>query len=245
MKTEILYGHHPVLEALRAKRRSVMEVCVSDAKRLGRSKEVEDLAESAGVPVKRVPMARIQALADTAQHQGICARVGPYPLADIADMLPGQEGAAPFLILLDNIVDPHNLGALIRTAFCVGAHGVVVPKDRSAPPSPAVSKSSAGVMEHVLLARITNMTATIKILQQQGLWVMGLDKPSGENIYRSDLTGPLALVVGSEERGIRPLVRRQCDRLISIPQSHDVDSLNASVAGAVAMYEAFRQRQGY
>jgi 23S rRNA (guanosine2251-2'-O)-methyltransferase len=184
-------------------------------------------------------------MAKTASHQGICAKTGPYPLMSISEMLVKTKNSDPLLILLDNIVDPHNLGALIRTAFCVGADGVVIPKDRSAPPTPAVSKSSAGALEHVLLARVTNMTATIKTLKQQGVWVIGLDKYAEVNIYQSDLTGPMALVVGGEEHGIRPLVRKHCDGLISIPQSPDVDSLNASVAGAVAMYEAFRQRQGY
>ena len=245
MKTEILYGYHPVLEAIRSGRRKVLEVYVSNEKRIRRLETIENLASSTNVPVKLKPVSRIHSMAKTASHQGICAKVGPYPLMSTSEMLVKTKGSDPFLILLDNIVDPHNLGALVRTAFCVGADGVVIPKDRSAPPTPTVSKSSAGALEHVLLARVTNMTATIKTLKQQGVWVIGLDKYSEANIYQSDLTGPMALVVGGEEHGIRPLVRKQCDGLISIPQSPYVDSLNASVAGAVAMYESFRQRHGY
>jgi 23S rRNA (guanosine2251-2'-O)-methyltransferase len=245
MKTEILYGVHPVLEAIRCGRRTVLEVYVANEKRSRRLETIENLALSANVPVKRKPLSWIQATVKTVSHQGICAKTGPYPSVGLAEMLTKTDDRDPFLMLLDNIEDPHNLGALIRTAFCVGADGVVIPKDRSAPPTPAVSKSSAGALEHVLLARVTNMTASIKTLKQQGMWVVGLDKYSEVNIYQSDLTGPMALVVGGEEHGIRPLVRKQCDGLISIPQSPDVDSLNASVAGAVAMYEAFRQRHGY
>jgi 23S rRNA (guanosine2251-2'-O)-methyltransferase len=243
MKTEILYGYHPVLEAIRSNRRTVFEVYVSNEKRIGRLETIVNLASSSNVPVKRQPASWIQAMVKTASHQGICAKVGPYPLADLSEMLAKADDSDLFLLLLDNIVDPHNLGALIRTAFCVAADGVVIPKDRAAPPTPAVSKSSAGALEHVLLARVTNMTATIKTLKQQGVWVIGLDKDSEVNMFQSDLTGPLALVVGGEEHGIRPLVRQQCDGLISIPQSREVDSLNASAAGAVAMYEAFRQRR--
>jgi 23S rRNA (guanosine2251-2'-O)-methyltransferase len=245
MKTEILYGYHPVLEAVRSGRRKILEVCISDEKRIRRLALIEDLASTANIPVRRTSPSRIRSMSKTASHQGVCAKVGPYPLISISEILRNPQGAAPFLMLLDNIVDPHNLGALIRTAFCVGSDGVVIPKDRSAPPTSTVSKSSAGALEHILLSRVTNMTATIKTLKQQDFWVVGLDRESDENIYQSDLTGPMALVVGGEARGIRPLVKKQCDKLISIPQNPDVNSLNASVAGAVAMYEAYRQRHGY
>ena len=152
------------------------------------------------------------------------------------------QGSNPFLLLLDHIVDPHNLGALLRTAFCAGLDGVVITKDRSAKPTPAVSKASAGTMEHISLSRVTNMVSTIKTLQAAGLWVVGLDKHTGQSIYTSELTGPIALVIGSEEKGIRPLVKKNCDLMVAIPQVGNVDSLNASVAGGVVMYETYRQR---
>lgn len=245
MKTEILYGYHPVLEAIRSGRRTVLEIYVSNEKRIGRLETIVQLASSAAIPLRRQPVAWIQAVAKTASHQGIAAKVEPYPFSGFSEILAGTHGLDPFLLLLDNIVDPHNLGALIRTAFCVGADGVVIPKDRAAPPTPAVSKSSAGALEHILLARVTNMTAAITTLKQQGVWVIGLDRQSKTTIYQRDFTGPMALVVGGEEHGIRPLVRRQCDGWVSIPQNRGVDSLNASVAGAVAMYEAFRQRHSW
>jgi 23S rRNA (guanosine2251-2'-O)-methyltransferase len=149
----------------------------------------------------------------------------------------------PFLLLLDNIMDPHNLGALIRTALCVGIDGVIIPKDRSAQPSPTVSKASAGALEHISLSRVTNMVDTIKMLKKNGLWIAGMDKMSTESIFTCDLKGFNAIVIGGEGKGVRPLVKKHCDILLSIPQIGPLDSLNASVAGAVAMYEIFRQRQ--
>lgn len=244
MKTEIIYGYHPVLEAIRGGRRKVFEIFVPLEKSGDRTADIENRAAGVNVPVSRIALPRLRAMAGTASHQGVCARVGSYEPASLSEILAKAEHD-PFLLLLDGIVDPHNLGALIRTAACAGVDGVVTPKDRSAPPTPAVSKASAGALEHMLLARVTNMVATIKKLKQQGVWVVGLDSASREHIYRCDLKGPLALVVGGEEKGIRPLVATNCDRLASIPQRGNVESLNASAAGAVAMYEAMRQRSGY
>jgi 23S rRNA (guanosine2251-2'-O)-methyltransferase len=148
-----------------------------------------------------------------------------------------------FLLMLDNIVDPQNLGALIRTALCVGIDGVILPKDNCAPPTPAVSRASAGALEHIKLSRVTNLVQTIKLCKNRGLWIMGLLKDAEQSIYAGDLTGSIAMVLGGEQKGLRPLVRKKCDFLFSIPQQGPIDSLNASAAGAVTMYEAWRQRQ--
>jgi 23S rRNA (guanosine2251-2'-O)-methyltransferase len=145
--------------------------------------------------------------------------------------------------MLDNILDPQNLGAIIRTALCVGIDGVIMPKDRSAPISPAVSRASAGALEHIRLSRVTNLVQTIKQCKKSGLWIMGLDKGAEQCLYDGDMTGSLAIVLGGEQKGIRPLVKKHCDFLVAIPQLGAVDSLNVSVAAAVAMYEALRQRQ--
>ena len=145
--------------------------------------------------------------------------------------------------MLDNIQDPQNLGAIIRTALCVGVDGIILPKDRSAQPTPSVSKASAGALEHINLARVTNLVQTIKHCKKSGLWVIGLQKDAGQSIYTGDLTGSIAIVLGGEQKGMRPLVKNNCDFLFSIPQQGPVDSLNASAAAAVAMYESFRQRQ--
>jgi 23S rRNA (guanosine2251-2'-O)-methyltransferase len=145
--------------------------------------------------------------------------------------------------MLDNIVDPQNLGALIRTALCVGIDGVVMPRDNCAPPTASVSSASAGALEHIDLCRVTNLVQTIKLCKSHGLWIFGMERGAEQSIFGGDLTGPIALVLGGEQKGIRPLVRKHCDMLFSIPQRGPIESLNVSAAGAVAMYEALRQRQ--
>lgn len=244
MKQEILYGVHPVTEALRAGRREFVEILLAAQKKTEAGLEALALAEAAGIPIRRIPGARLAALAGSGMHQGIGAAVGPYPLVELDTVLKLRKGSESrrFLLLLDNIVDPHNLGALVRTADCVGMEGILMPKDRSAPPSPAVSKASSGALEHVRLARVSNMVNTIRVLSAEGIWVAGMDRQAPRSLFESDLTGSLAIVIGGEGKGIRPLVKKNCDFLVSIPQSGRVASLNASAAGAVAMYEAYRQR---
>jgi 23S rRNA (guanosine2251-2'-O)-methyltransferase len=146
-------------------------------------------------------------------------------------------------LILDGVVDPQNLGALVRTAVCAGLGAVVLPKDRAARPGPAVSRASAGALEYARVVVVPNIVATIQALKPLGLWIAGLDKNEGKPLFASDLSGPLAIVVGAEGKGIRPLVRRHCDFLVAVPQTGPIDSLNASVAGAVVIYESWRQRQ--
>jgi 23S rRNA (guanosine2251-2'-O)-methyltransferase len=148
----------------------------------------------------------------------------------------------PIVLLLDSVLDPHNMGALIRTACCVGASAVVVPRNRSAGPTPTVSKTSAGALEHVAFFQVTNLTKAIQRLKAIGLWIVGMQANAAQSIYQADLTGPMAVVIGGEQKGMRPLIRQSCDFLVSIPQTGPIDSLNASVAGAIVMYEIFRQR---
>ena len=244
MKTEILYGIHPVTEALASRRRNIYEIYLQKDNQSGRLDRLASTAANSGIAVKDVGPGDLKALAGVSGHQGAAAKVDPLPLTAVADILAAAEvrGGTPFLLMLDNILDPQNLGAIIRTALCVGIDGVVMPKDRSAPPTPAVSKASAGALEHILLSRVTNLVSTIKHCKKNGLWVMGLDKEADRSIYDGDLTGSIAIVLGGEQKGIRPLVRKNCDFLVSIPQLGALDSLNVSVAAAVAMYEALRQR---
>ena len=158
-------------------------------------------------------------------------------------MKGGQQGGEPgFILILDQVVDTHNLGALIRTAVCAGVQAVILPKDRSALPTPAVSKASAGAMEHMKIVQVVNIVNTIKELKQEGLWIAGLDSEGEKSVFDADFTIPTALVIGGEEKGIRPLVKKHCDFLVSIPQKGPIDSLNASVAGAIVMVEVLRQR---
>lgn len=245
MKTEILYGIHPVYEALSARRRHIFQVYLQKDNKSGRLARLASFADSQGIRIETIGSEALTGLAGAAGHQGVAARVGRYPLTAVSDLLAVTEakGGPLFLIMLDNILDPQNLGAILRTALCVGSDGVIMPKDRSAPITPAVSRVSAGALEHIRLSRVTNLVQTIKQCKKGGLWIMGLDKDAAQSLYDSDMTGPLAIVLGGEQKGIRPLVKKYCDFLVSIPQLGAVDSLNASVAAAVAMYEALRQRQ--
>ena len=244
MNQEILYGIHPIVEALKARRRKIFECLIAEGNRTARLYELLAQAGAAGIPVKKVPPQRLDAVTGSDSHQGIAAVVSPYATVSIQDLLDRSpvNSRKRLLLLLDQVVDPHNLGALTRTALCVGIDGIVIPKNRSALPTPAVSKASAGALEHVRLSKVTNMADTISLLKKKGLWILGLEKDTDTSLYASDLTGDLAIVIGGEEKGLRPLVRKKCDYLVSIPQSAKVNSLNASVAGAVVMYEAFRQR---
>lgn len=244
MKTEIIFGHHPVQEAIRARRRKIHQIYISREIPSPRNEKIIARAEADRVPVERLPADKMLTLARTDHHQGIGARVSPFPTTDARTLIDRtrDSGLPPFFLIADSVLDPHNLGALIRTALSVGVQGVFTPRDRSAPPTATVSKASAGALEHVNLARVTNLSRTITILKEAGLWVFGLDRAADRQIYAADMSGPTALVVGGEEKGIRPLVKKHCDLLVSIPQYGPLDSLNASVAGAVAMYEVVRQR---
>jgi 23S rRNA (guanosine2251-2'-O)-methyltransferase len=245
VENEILYGINPVYEALVAARRRFFKIHIERKKLSGRLKQLIDMAETQKIPIKKMGSSQIDTMVGCGVHQGVTAKVSRYPLVEIQTLLalPGVSVPGPRLLLLDNIQDPHNLGAIIRTASCIGIDGVVIPKDRSVSPTATVSKASAGALEHIQLARVTNMVRTVKMLKDHGFWIIGLDQNAPQSMYATDLKGPIALVIGGEQKGIRPLVRRNCDMLISIPQCGPIGSLNASVAGAIVMYESFRQRQ--
>lgn len=243
MKTEILYGIHPVKEALKAGRRKFYEIYLTRENPAGRLDNILRLCKDRNISIAQLKSEQLSVLANTSEHQGIGAKVSGYPIESLNQMLDRQNSMDSGLILmLDHVVDPHNLGALIRTALAVGVQGVIIPKDRSAPPTPAASKASAGAMEHMHMAKVTNLVTTIKKIKAEGFWVAGLDRSAPKSIFETDLTVPLTLVVGAEEKGLRPLVKHACDFWISIPQIGPLDSLNAAVAGAVVMYEALRQR---
>ena len=244
MKAEILYGFHPVYEALRAGRRTFHEIYISKQTPTKRIKEITSAAARKHLQIKEVSAARLQTLAGAVSPQGVAAKVTAYPLVEVADLFEATESGnhAPLLLLLDHIVDPHNLGAIIRTAVCAGIDAVVIPKDRSAHPSPAVSKVSAGALEYMRVTQVNNIVRFVKILKDQDFWIVGLDQNAGQSVYDADLTGAVGLVIGGEEKGIRSLVKQNCDFLVSIPQTARVGSLNASVAGAIVMYESYRQR---
>lgn len=240
MKPEILFGIHPVLECLRAGRRKIDRIFATEKPSV-RIQEIITTARDHGLTVGTVTPSDLDAMTRKGYHQGVAARVSAYPLVAPGDLLTPQP---PFLLIMDSILDPQNMGALVRTALCAGITGIIIAKDRQAPPTPAVSRASAGALEHMRLAQVTNLANTLEMLKKEGIWIFGLDLGSGTSLYQSDPTGPLALVVGGEEKGLRPLVKKSCDLLVAIPQVGPLNSLNASAAGAVAMYEAFRRRQG-
>jgi len=244
LKTEILYGFHPVFEALKAGRRNFFEVYISKDKISKQFGKLLAIAESKKISVKKLRPSQLKYLTKTDLHQGIGAKVSPYPFVELNDIVdrPQYPDINQLFLLLDNVVDPQNLGAIIRTALCVGVNGVIITKDRSALPTPAVSKVSAGALEHVNVVCVTNIVTTIKILKNKGLWIFGMDKNADKDIFSCDFSGSLGIVIGGEGKGIRSLVKKQCDILISIPQIEKINSLNASVAAAVVMYEAFKQR---
>ena len=218
---------------------------MAQGRSIGRVEPILALAAQNHIPIKRVSTAQLDTIARNRFHQGIGATVSPYPLVEIDDILNNLSSHQdpPFLLLLDSIMDPQNLGALIRTALCAGVGGIIIPKNRAASPSPAVSKASAGALEHMRVAKVTNLVNTIDLLKAAGIWIFGMDGAAEKSIYRAALTGPIGIIIGGEEKGIRPLVKQQCDEMLSIPQTGLVGSLNASAAGAILMYEAFRQRK--
>ena len=244
MKTEIIYGFHPVYEALKAARRKIFNVQIVADKPSERLEKVAALAASLNLEVKFVKTSRLNQIAGTVQHQGIGARVSLFPLTTISYIID-KLGSTPqnqFLVLLDRIQDPQNLGAIIRTTVAVGVDTVIIPKNRSASPTPAVSKASAGALEHVNMACVTNMVTAMKMLKAKGIWIFGLERTANVSIYSVDLAGSVAVVIGGEEKGIRPLVKKHCDFMVAIPQRGPINSLNASAAAAVVMYEILRQR---
>ena len=249
MKTEILFGIHPVNEALKAGRRVFTRIYISKEKTSNRAQSIISCAGSRKIPVSYTARSDLNDMAGTDGHQGICAQVSTFPLSD-TNVLTTPHGfsrsnhsnAPGFVLILDQIVDTHNLGALIRTAVCTGVQAIILPKDRSACPTPAVSKASAGAMEHAEIIIVTNIVSKLTELKQAGMWISALIPHEGQSVFRADFSIPTALMIGGEEKGIRPLVKKHCDFMISIPQHGPVDSLNASVAGAVVMYEVFRQR---
>lgn len=240
---DTIYGRNPVHETLRARRREVFLLQVAEGvQERGRLVEILDLAAQRKIPVERLSRQRLDKISDS--HQGVALEVSGYPYTGLDDILDkaSQRGEALFVLILDSLQNPQNLGTLIRTAEAVGLHGVLIPTHRAAEITPAVVSASAGASEHMLVAQ-TNLAQAIDALKAAGAWVVGLDEgPESRNPSEVRLEGPLAVVVGSEGEGIRPLVRSKCDFLLRLPMQGQVQSLNAAVAGSVALYLAYLAR---
>jgi 23S rRNA (guanosine2251-2'-O)-methyltransferase len=242
---EILYGRNAVHEALRAGRRRCARLLLAEGVRESSTvTAILRLAAQRKVPIKQVSRRQLDSLGPV-NHQGIAAQMSGYPYVDleVALALARQRSEAPLLLLLDCLQDPQNLGTLLRTAEVVGVHGVAIPRHRAAAITPAVSNASAGAVEHLLIAQVTNLVRTMEELKGKGLWIVGLENlPEAQDYHQADLNMPLALVVGSEGRGLSRLARERCDLWIRLPMRGQIDSLNAAVAGSVALYEIWRQR---
>jgi 23S rRNA (guanosine2251-2'-O)-methyltransferase len=243
---ETIYGRNPVYECLRAGRRDLFGVMISQgAQKRGTLAEIVALAEQCRVPVRRVERLQLDKLGKRINHQGVVAEVSGYPYADLDEILSAATGRGepPWVLLLDCLQNPQNLGTLLRTAEVVGVHGVVIPGRRSAEVTPAVVSASSGASEHLRIAQVTNLVRAMESLKERDVWVAGLeDVPDAQELWHADLGGALGLVVGSEGQGMRRLVRETCDFHIRLPMRGQIGSLNASVAGSVALYEVARQR---
>jgi 23S rRNA (guanosine2251-2'-O)-methyltransferase len=241
-----IYGRQPVLEALKARRRSMKRLCLADSvKPAPGMDELVNLARKQGIPVQSVRPQEFAKLAGDGHHQGVALEVGEYPYATLGEVLEFARVRAedPFLLVLDHVQDPQNVGSLLRTAECAGVHGVILPADRAALITPAVVRASAGAGEHIRVVQVTNLVRTMEELKKDGLWFSGLEAtPESKPFTEVDLRGPVGLVVGSEGKGLSRLVREHCDFLLALPMKGQVNSLNAGVAGAIAMYEIVRQR---
>ena len=240
-----IYGRRPVLEALRANRRHFYQICFAektdDAAGIA---EIRSLAESRGVNFKVTSRDELDALAQGGNHQGVALRVGGFPYVGFDQILHDVRDNPQALILaLDHISDPQNVGSLLRSADAAGVTGVIIPEDRAAGVTPAATRASAGASEHMRVAKVVNLARALRELKEEGAWISGLDVGyDAVNYTSADLTGRCVLVVGSEGEGIGRLVRDTCDRIVAIPMSGKVSSLNAAVAGALVMYECVRQR---
>lgn len=237
-----LEGRNPVLEALRSGKSMDKIMIAKDAHGVAIG-EIIRRAHERGIIVKHVEKANLDKISEAGQHQGVIAQTVPYEYKEIDDilMIAANRNEKPFLLILDSITDPHNFGAILRTAECAGVHGVIIPKRRAVGITSSVVKASAGALEYIAIAKVSNIPSTIDDLKEKGLWVIGAD-PSGTVYTGQDFSVPLAIVIGGEDKGISRLIREKCDFIAGIPLKGKIDSLNASVAAALLSYEVIRQR---
>lgn len=244
LKNEIIIGRNPIKEAL-ISGRSIDSILIAKGDRSGAINNIIKKAKELKIPIKETDSKKLDYLCNGNRHQGIIAMVAAHQYAELDDIfdVATNKGELPFIVVADEIEDPHNLGAIIRTAECAGAHGVIIPNRRATGLTFTVSKSAAGALEHIKVARVTNIAKTLDELKKRGLWVYGADM-DGENYCETNLKGSVALVIGSEGFGIGRLVKEKCDGILSLPLCGKINSLNASVAAGILMYEVTRQRLG-
>lgn len=237
-----LEGRNAVLEALKSER-DIDRILVQQGSKEGSIKKIIAEAKERKIVIQNVAKTKLDEISETKKHQGVIAFVSAHNYVDLEDILKiaEEKGEEPFLIILDSIKDPHNLGAIIRTANITGAHGVIIPKRRAVGLTATVAKASAGAIEYTPVAKVTNIAATIDKLKSLGIWIACADM-DGEIMYNTDLTGAIALVIGSEGEGVSRIVKEKCDYLVKVPMYGQISSLNASVAAGILMYEVIRQK---
>ncbi len=238
----LIEGRNPVIEAIRAGK-PIDKLYVQDGCNDGPVMTIKREAKKHDIFIKYVAKERLDQISETGKHQGVIAYSAAYEYSEMEDIFAKakEKGEAPFVFILDNIEDPHNLGAIIRTANLAGAHGVIIPKNRAVGLTATVARTSAGALNYTPVVKVTNIAKTIEELKDRGLWFVCADM-DGEVMYRQNLTGPIGLVIGNEGDGVSRLVKEKCDYVASIPMKGDIDSLNASVAAGVLAYEIVRQR---
>lgn len=245
MKEQIIYGLNPIREALLADRPTLYKIFLAAKKDNPALREIRELARQKNVPCKIYPQEILTKLARTAHHQGAIAYQGEYAYFCLKDLWPRISGAEPsVLLLLDGMEDPQNFGSLLRTAEAFGVKGVIIPKDRAVGVTPAVLKASAGAAMHIPVIRITNLAHTLEELKKREFWIVGADPEGKVSLYEMEFPAKVALVIGSEGKGIRPLILKKCDYRVFIPKSGKISSLNAAVAGSIFLFEIMRQQQG-
>lgn len=236
---EVIHGFHAVREALEASPRRIRKIVLAEGKLDSRIREIASLARTHGIPVYREPRERLRRFGE--KHQGVVAELTGFEWKELEELLD-QAPKPEFFLALDQLEDPRNLGAVLRTANGAGVHGIIVPERRMAPPGDAAASASAGALFHAPMARVTNLADGLTVLKERGLWIVGLAPNAPNPWYSFDFTSPVALVVGSEGKGLRPRVSSHCDALVSLPQRGQVESLNVSVAAGIVLYEVVRQR---
>lgn len=243
MEEQYIIGRNPVMELLRNKS-EIDKIYVLRGESEGSIKKIIGMAKDAKVVVQEVDRQKLDSMADGGVHQGVVALSTGYEYKSVEEIVEyaKSKGEDPFVIILDSIEDTHNLGAIIRTAECAGAHGIIIPKRRAAIVNQTVYKTSAGAVEYMNVARVTNISQTIDYLKDNGLWIYGADMEGDANYYKTNLTGPIGLLIGGEDKGIGPALIKKCDQLIKIPMSGSINSLNASASAAILIYDIVRQR---
>ncbi|MHC6178358.1 23S rRNA (guanosine(2251)-2'-O)-methyltransferase RlmB [Clostridium sp. JNZ X4-2] len=244
-REDLIEGRNAVIEALKSdNNKTIEQIFIAEGSISGSSKVIMAIAKEKNIVVKKVDRKKLDKISETGAHQGVIAQITPYKYYEVDDVLEYAEkkGESPFIIILDEIEDPHNFGSIIRTAEICGVHGIIIPKRRNVGVTPTVYKSSAGAIEYMRICKVTNLNNTIEKLKEKNIWIYGADMNGQSYCFDIDFSGAVALVIGSEGKGLSKLIKEKCDMLVKIPMLGNIASLNASVAGGILMYEILKQK---